>query len=325
MTSLLTKIIFVLFFSFSSSLYAKNINNIDYINDFLFSYGYEYLSHDFNDKFIKNTYKIKLKSINENKNNLIPMPINLILSKDEKKGFLLFDWDITEKNKPFNRVKNSLTTFQRNNANREFFKFTLPILGIEEFVFFDNVDHILSTTHSFLIPSYNDYSLIGWIINFDSKKYKNITTEKTYFKKKKEKDTILTLVQKYPEIILKSENFNIDKLIVVLFSESCGYCISILKNHDKYNEKGYSLMILPATELSYDRRFNQNTYKYFCSDIQNNLKNNKISNNCDFSKIEDIYYYKRLLLGGVQYKGTPTIYMNNYQLWYSGFIGYHAL
>jgi len=313
-------------FTLSFNSFANiDTGELNVINKFLLSYGYESDQIEFNSDYINNSYKISLKSINKEINTLRPLSTLFILNNKKDQGFIVFD---IQNNNPqkytFDKFKTSITYFQKNN--RQFLKFSLPIqVSINSE--FNNVDIYNSTTHSFLLPKYSNTVLFGEIISFKGDSYTNITKKLIISKKETEEKTIKDIILQYPDLLLNYKNVKSNNTIVILFSESCSYCRKMIKNYKKYNDKGYNLLVLPAPEISYDLNFNQSTYQFFCSDnISKGLISFTRNESCDpkNEKTSNIYSLKRDLLQGIYFRGTPTLYLTEYNLWFSGYLDHKS-
>lgn len=310
-------------FANNNIIEEEKLNKID---SFLQTYGYTHTSIDFNSEYINNTYKLTLQEVNKELTSIRPKSDLFIVNHDLSQGFIVFDSEDNIQKNTYTRMKNSIRSFKKSKENRKFLKFTLPIQNKIDNNF-NNVDMYNSTTHSFLMPHYNRKVIFGELIDFTNNDFNNITKDKILDKKEKETITLNKIIKTHPDLIFKSQDYNKDKMIVILFSETCGYCKRMILDYKKYNEKGYSLLVLPAPEVSYDLKFNQLTYKYFCSNNVISLLKTRYDENCsaDNERLKDVYRLKRELLQGIEYKGTPTLYLTEYKLWHSGYLDHKRL
>jgi hypothetical protein len=301
--------------------YSYNIENR--INSIVEQYGYKFTMLQ-NDELGKwNSIKAKVKLFEYPKSRIIPPIKHIIIDENMQYFFMLFDTHQGKKEySNFRNIKHSLSKFKKSEYSRLMI-FSMPVHGSIPKTLTDT-EHYMTTNYSIIVND-SSKSHLGTLYERNGEVFNNITKQVVNAKKDREKFIIEKIYNEYNELIISADIIDLKKIIVILFSETCGYCKKMIRESELYTNKGYSLIPLPATTLYFDEKYKQSTYKYFCGNIQENFKKLTPSNNCDMEYIENIFDLKKHLLGGVEYRGTPTLYLTEYGLWYSGYMGANQL
>ena len=318
------KLFYILFFFFISfNIFAKeNINHSENIenriNSIVERYGYQFSLLEDSKNGEWDAIKVRLNLIEYKKSRIIPPIKHIVIDKNNTFYYMVFDiYKGKNDYSNFKNVKHALSNFQRKEYSR-LMVFSMPVQGSLKTTMLLTT-HYMSTNYSILINN-KSQAILGMLFERNEEVFKNITQQVVRAKKQREESVIKSIYEKRPELFLNSGDVNLKKVIAVLFSETCGYCKKMIREVELYNNKGYTLLPLPATTLYFDEKFNQSTHKYFCGNIQNNFKTLTPENKCYSEEIEDIFDFKKHLLGGVEYKGTPTLYLTEYGLWFSGYM-----
>lgn len=319
----------ILFFSFLFSSFVfsneKNYNyNIeDRINSIVEAYGYQFYLLENDKKNNWDSIKVRLKLTEPSRSRIIPNIKHIIIDKNNQYYFMVFDsYQSNKKQSEFKNVKQALSKFKRSDYSRLMI-FSMPIQG-DYNKSIEGTKHYLTTNYSILLDN-SSQAHLGLFYERNGEVLNNITKNIIRAKKEREKSIVQDIISNYPNIVIPSEKIDMKKIIVILFSESCGYCKKMLRESELYNNKGFTLIPLPATTLYFDEKYNQSTYKFFCGNPKENFKDLKPSNDCNMDFIKEVFDLKKHLLGGVEYRGTPTLYLTEYGLWYSGYLSPNKL
>ena len=320
--NILRNSILILTLLFSNFIFANendyNHNIEERINSIVDRYGYKFYLLENDQQNNWDSIKVRLKLMEPSRSRTIPNIKHIIIDKNNQYYFMVFDtYQGNKKQSAFKNVKQALSKFKRSDYSRLMI-FSMPVQGDYKKTIADT-KHYLTTNYSILLDN-SSQAHLGFFFERNGEVLNNVTKKIVIAKKDREESIVKDIVSNYSNIIIPSEKIDMKKIIVLLFSESCGYCKKMLRESELYNNKGFTLIPLPATTLYFDQKYNQSTYKFFCGNPQQNFENLKPSNDCDMDFVEEVFNLKKHLLGGVEYRGTPTLYLTEYGLWYSGYL-----
>lgn len=320
--NILSSSILILTILFSSFIFANdkdyNYNIESRINSIVEQYGYQFYLLENDQKNNWDSIKVRLKLTEPSRSRIIPTIKHIIIDKNNQYYFMVFDtYQGNSNQSDFKNVKDALSKFKRAEYSR-LMVFSMPVQGDYKKTI-ESTKHYLTTNYSILLDN-SSQAHLGFFYERNGEVLDNITKKIVRAKKDREKSIVEDIISNYSDIIIPAQNIDMKKIIVILFSESCGYCKKMIRESELYNNKGFTIIPLPATTLYFDQTYNQSTYKYFCGNPKENFANLKPSNSCDMDFVKEIFDLKKHLLGGVEYRGTPTLYLTEYGLWYSGYL-----
>jgi hypothetical protein len=321
-TKNLIKTIFIfILFTFNINAQENEIpkNIIDNINVIIKGSGYLIEPNNYSLK--NNLFNLNIKSFNKQLNKYNLKYSKALISKDFSTIFLVQSKIKTKEKKNFRKIKKVNRILKQAKETSKYLRHSYPIVGEERIESLSSA-LMFSTTNAFIIPDGSNDVLLGQLIYNKNNNITEYSKNIILKKKNKELSIVNKLKNKYPDLILGNPN---NKLLIMLYSLDCGYCNKMINNANLYNDNGYSLLLLPATELFYDLKYSRFTHSFFCQkNVKESFKNKQNIPQCKFpkqnEKLQDIYHYKKQLLGGINFVGTPFLFFPTQSLWYTGYI-----